>query len=184
MGPSLRLVIGVCAWGAGTASAATDATDFTDRWLVGARAGIVVTDQAFRRDGDTWLFAFGRTLGPQYAVEVEAFRERLDFGIGYGLRHRGVALNVLTINREPLWDPYFLVGLGTMRFEAPPGQPVRRGSVAIAHAAIGGQWELLLPERLLLRAELRMRVSNDRTGQPGQEGYGDGTFTVGLTIPF
>jgi len=73
---------------------------------------------------------------------------------------------------------------GALRFEAPPGQPTPRGTVPIAHAAIGGQWELVLPERVLLRAEIRMRVSGDRTGQPGQEGYGDGTVSVGLTIPF
>lgn len=169
---------------AGAWSPAALAQDFADRWYVGARAGIVVTDQAFRRDGDSTLLTIGRTLGPVYAVEIEGFRERLDFGIDYGLRNEGLAFNVLTINREPLWDPYFLVGLGALRFDAPPGVAERSGTVAIAHAAIGGQWELMLPERLLLRAEIRMRVSGDRTGQPGQEGYGDGTVSMGLTIPF
>jgi hypothetical protein len=157
---------------------------FSDRWYLGVRAGIVVTDQAFRRDGDSTLFTIGRTLGPVYAVELEGFRERLDFGIDYGLRNEGLAFNVLTINREPLWDPYFLVGVGALRFDAPPGVAERSGTIAIAHAAIGGQWELMLPERLLVRAEIRMRVSDDRTGQPGQEGYGDGTVSVGLTVPF
>lgn len=166
------------------AGSSASAQGFEDRWSVSARAGVVVTDQAFRRDGDSVIVSVGRTLGPVYAVEVEGFRERLDFGIDYGLRNEGLAFNVLTINREPLWDPYFLVGLGAMRFEAPPGVPERRGTVPIAHAAIGGQWELVLPERVLLRAEIRMRVSGDRTGQPGQEGYGDGTVSLGLIVPF
>lgn len=179
---ALGRVIGMIAIAAATAPARAQA--FEDRWSIGVRAGIVVTDQAFRRDGDSVLVSVGRTVGPVYAIELEGFRERLDFGIDYGLRNEGFAVNVLTVNREPLWDPYFLVGLGTMRFEAPPGLPERRGTVPIAHAAIGGQWELVLPERVLLRAEIRMRVSGDRTGQPGQEGYGDGTVSVGLTLPF
>jgi hypothetical protein len=177
--PSAALAALLLGW-----AAPASAQGFEDRWSVGARAGVVVTDQAFRRDGDSVIVSIGRTLGPVYAVELEGFRERLDFGIDYGLRNEGLAFNVLTINRAPLWDPYFLVGIGALRFEAPPGQPTRRGTVPIAHAAIGGQWELVLPERVLLRAEIRMRVSGDRTGQPGQEGYGDGTVSVGLTVPF
>ena len=176
-----RLLLIFAAW---LCAGSAVAQEFSDRWYVGARAGIVVTDQNFRRDGDSVIVSVGRTLGPMYALELEGFRERLDFSIDYGLRNEGVAFNVLTINREPLWDPYFLVGIGAMRFDAPPGVAERSGTIAVAHAAIGGQWELMLPERLLLRAEIRMRVSNDRTGQPGQEGYGDGTVSIGFTVPF
>jgi hypothetical protein len=165
-------------------AAPASAQGFDDHWFVGARAGVVVADQALRRDGDSVIVSFGRTLGPVYAVELECFRERLDYGIDDGLRNEGLAFNVLTINREPLWDPYFLVGIGALRFEVPPGQPTRRDTTPIAHAAIGGQWELVLPERVLLRAEIRMRVSGDRIGRPGQEGYVDGTVSIGLTWSF
>jgi hypothetical protein len=184
MRAAVLVVATVLAVAAGAASAQPVGGDFADRWSVGARAGIVASDRSLRRDGDLVLASFGRTFGPEHALEIEGFRERSDSRGGEGLRNRGVAINLLTINREPLWDPYFLVGLGAMRVATSPGQPARRETVAIAQVAIGGQWELVLPERVLLRAELRMRVGSERVGPSGQEGYGDGTLSVGLTIPF
>jgi hypothetical protein len=158
--------------------------DFADRWFVGARGGIVTTDQDFDNDGTIYTAHIGRTFGPRYAAELELFGDQLDFGIDYGLKHRGIGLNHLTINREPLWDPYFLIGVGLIEYDAPPGAEQSRGSDFMFNLGVGGQWELVVPERVLLRADLRLRYDLNDTDQPGQNGFGDGVFTLGLVVPF
>lgn len=166
------------------AAAADYAASPGARWYASARSGIVITDQNFRRDGAFGALTIGRELGPEYALEIELFAETLDFGIDYGLRNQGISINHRTINREPLWDPYFLIGAGVMRFEAPVGQAIRTGSHFLMQVGVGGEWELVVPDRVLLRADVRMRLTDDQTGQPGQEGFGDGVVSVGLTVPF
>ena len=155
-----------------------------DHWFGGVRGGIVVTDQEYDNDGTAFIAHVGRTWGPMYAVEFEVGADELDFGIDYGLEHRWIGVNHLTINREPLWDPYFLIGIGAIEYEAPPGNAEREGTDFVANLAIGGQWELWVPERAFLRAEIRLRYDHNDTDQPGQNGFGDGIVTVGLVIPF
>jgi hypothetical protein len=166
----------------GLASGAALAQDA--HWYAGARGGIVVTDQNYRNDGTAWIAHVGRTWGPQYAVELEFSADELDFGIDYGLKHRAIGINHLTINREPLWDPYFLIGVGVIEFDAPPGSAETGGTDFMANLAVGGQWELWMPGRAFLRAEVRLRYDHNDTGQPGQNGFGDGIVTVGLVVPF
>jgi hypothetical protein len=181
----MRIVLATLLCGALAAPAAAQGTrGFGDHWSLGARGGVVVTDQAFDADGAAWAVTIGRTFGPQYAIEVELSGDDLDFGIDYGLRHRAIGVNHLTINREPLWDPYFLIGIGLIEFDAPPGNAVREGRDFMFNLGIGGQWELVAPERVLLRADLRLRYDRNDTGQPGQNGFGDGIFSLGLTVPF
>jgi hypothetical protein len=165
------------------AHACASAQGFADHWSLGARGGVVVTDQEFDADGEAWALTLGRSFGPQYAVELELSGDDLDFGIDYGLRHRAIGINHLTINREPLWDPYFLIGVGLIEFDAPPGNAEREGRDFMFNLGIGGQWELIAPERVLLRADLRLRYDRNDTGQPGQNGFGDGVFTLGLSVP-
>jgi hypothetical protein len=153
-------------------------------WYGGLRGGVISTDNDFRNDGRAWFATIGRSFGPQYVVELELASDQLDFGIDYGLRHRSVAINHLTINREPLWDPYFLIGAGVIEFDAPPGVAQRSGRDFVFNLGIGGQWELVVPERVLLRADLRLRYDMNDTRQPGQNGFGDGVFSVGVTVPF
>ncbi len=166
-----------------TASAQTTAQAVPDPWQIGARGGIVTTDENYNNDGTLWALTIGRSFGPQHMVEVEFSADTLDFGIDYGLEHRAIAINHLTINREPLWDPYFLVGIGVIEFDAPPGVDTRSGTDAMFNLGIGGQWELLPPQRMILRADLRLRYDRNDTRQPGQNGFGDGILSVGLTIP-
>ena len=40
------------------------------------------------------------------------------------------------------------------------------------------------PLRRLLRSELRFRYDFNDTDQPGQEGFGDAIFSLGLMLPF
>lgn len=169
--------------GCGAAAAQSVGAGYADRWSVGARYGVAVTDQSFDNDGDVWQATIGRTFGPKYAFELELTGDEYDFGIDYGLKHRAIGVNHMTINREPLWDPYFLLGVGWIEYDAPDTVEQRRGNNFMFNVGIGGQWELVLPERVFLRADLRLRYDLNDTRQPGQNGAGDGLFTVGLVVP-
>ncbi len=152
------------------------------KWYVGARVGIVASNRDLRRDGELASLQFGRRLGEAYEVELELAADRLDFGIDYGLKHRSAQINLLMVNREPLWDPYFLIGVGAIEYDSPVGE--RRGTDPLVALGIGGTWELVIPQRVLLRADLRIRYDLNDTGQPGEDSRGDGIFSIGLVIPF
>ena len=160
------------------------AQEMPDPWFAGVRGGIIITDQSINNDGTVWQAHIGRTFGETHALELEFTADELDFGIDYGLKHRSIGINYLNYNRIPLWDPYFLVGIGAIEFDAPPGVPERTGTSAVVNIGIGGQWELVIPQRVLLRADFRARYEIDDNEQPGQNGWGDAVFTIGLVIPF
>ncbi len=153
-------------------------------WYVGARQGIVASNRELRRDGDITSLQFGRRLGDEqeYEIEFEIAQDRLDFGINYGLKHRSAQINLLMVNREPLWDPYFLIGIGAIEFDSPVGE--RRGTDPMVAFGIGGTWELVIPQRVLLRADLRVRYDLNDTEQPGEDSRGDGVLSIGFVIPF
>ncbi len=155
---------------------------WASNWYVGARQGVVASNRELRHDGDITSLQFGRRLGEAYEVEVELAQDRLDFGIDYGLKHRSAQVNLLMVNREPLWDPYFLIGVGAIEFDSPVGE--REGTDALVAVGIGGTWELVIPQRVLVRADLRIRYDLDDTGQPGEDSRGDGIFSVGFVVPF
>lgn len=155
-----------------------------DHWELGLRYGGAITDNSFSIDGEVEVLSLLRTLGPERAIEFELGADQLGFGIDFGLQHQNLAVNYLVINREPLWDPYVLFGVGVIRFEAPRYSPDRRGTDAMAQFAVGGNWELAAPNKLLLRAEARIRYDFNNTDQPGQDGFGDAIVTVGLSVPF
>jgi hypothetical protein len=154
-----------------------------ETWYLGARGGVVATDQSLDNDGSLYAATLGRSFGPDYTLELELSYDELDFGIDYGLEHRGIGINHLTINREPLWDPYFLIGVGVLEFDGPEGLAIERERDFMFNLGVGGEWELVVPGRVLLRADLRLRYDLNDTDQPGQSGFGDGVFTLGLTVP-
>jgi hypothetical protein len=162
----------------GTAHAETP-TDL--RWQFGLRVGTLIPDTALDpTDGRIGIFSLRRALDKDQDLEIEAGYDELDFGINYNLRHRFVGLNYLRVNREPLWDPYVLFGLGGIRYNAPVGET--SGNSIYASVGLGGRWELK-PEGFYLRAEARMRYDLLNSEQPGQDGFGDGVVTVGLELP-
>ncbi len=153
-----------------------------DDWEFGVRVGGMITDTAFRLDGSAGVLTITRNFGAKRALELEFGADQLDFRIDYGLSHRTVSLNYLEINREPLWDPYVLVGIGLAEFEAPSG--ITSGRDAMMQVATGGSWELNESGSLKFRGDLRFRYDLNDTNQPGQDGWGDAIFTVGLSMAF
>jgi len=151
-------------------------------WEFGVRVGGMITDTALRLDGSAEVLTITRHWGERRAIELELGADQLDFRIDYGLSHRTLSLNYLEINREPLWDPYVLIGIGLSEFEAPSG--VTRGRDALMQVATGGSWELNESGSLKLRGDLRFRYDLNDTNQPGQDGWGDAIFTVGLSVAF
>lgn len=174
------IVLGACA--CARAHAAQPVAQ--DYWYGVVRGGYVATDQSFNGDGKIGVLGIGRTFGPTYALEIEATADELDFGIDYGLKHRSLEANWLTVNPEPLWHPYFLIGLGVIQFDAPRGLPETSGRNAMFNLGIGGTWELVVPNRVMFRADLRLRYDLNDTHQEGQQGFGDGVLTMGLVVPF
>lgn len=166
----------------GVSSLQSAELSFVDHWELGLRAGGAITDDSFSLDGNVQSLTLLRTLGPKRAVELEFGADQLDFGIDYGLKHHSFAVNYLEINREPLWDPYLLVGVGVIQFDSP--EQIRSGSNAMVQAAVGGSWELAESGKLLFRADVRMRYDFNDSGQPGQDGFGDAIVTFGLSATF
>ena len=153
-----------------------------DDWEVGVRVGGMITDNALRLDGSAEFLTITRRIGDQRAIELEFGADQLDYSMDYGLRHRTVSVNYVEVNREPLWDPYVLIGLGVSKFDAPTG--ITEGRDAMMQVGTGGSWELSDHGKLLLRGDVRFRYDLNDTGQPGQDSWGDAIFTVGLSYRF
>jgi len=153
-----------------------------NHWEFGVRVGGMITDNAVHLDGSAEFVTITRTLGDKRALELEFGADQLDFSIDYGLKHKTVALNYVEVNREPLWDPYVLVGVGLSEFDAKSG--ITEGRDAMMQVGTGGSWQLSGNGKFLLRGDLRFRYDLNDTGQPGQDGWGDAIFTVGLSYRF
>ena len=153
-----------------------------DDWEFGVRVGGMITDNAVRLDGSAEFLTITRRLNETRAIELEFGADQLDFSMDYGLRHKTVAVNYVEVNREPLWDPYVLIGFGVSEFDAPSG--ITEGRDAMMQIGTGGSWEVTENGKLLLRGDVRFRYDLNDTGQPGQDSWGDAIFTVGLSYRF
>lgn len=159
--------------------------NFTEEpWFAGLRLGGIATDQSYSKDGNVYAINVGKNFTPEYGFEFEAAHDKLDFAIGYGLKHQTYGVNFLYTNPVPLWHPYFLAGVGVIKFDGPRGLPIRTGTDFMFNLGFGGRWELVVPDKLFLRADLRFRFDGNRTHQPGQDDFGDGILTFGLEMPF
>ncbi|MCF6319521.1 MAG: hypothetical protein L3J83_09640 [Proteobacteria bacterium] len=157
----------------------SSAQSFDDRWYWNINAGVIVPDDSLQlNDAIIYDLRAGKSINEKWSYEIQVFTDEYDFDIDYGLKHRGIAINFLDINQEPLWKPYFLMGAGMIYHES----PTESGTNVFFNIGIGASW-YLFGDNIRLRAEAVSRLDLNNTKLPGQDGFGDGVFTVGLTIP-
>ncbi len=150
-----------------------------DRWYFNVNAGIIIPDNDLQfNEAQLYDLRVGKNINHKWAVEIVGFTDEYDFDIDYGLKHQGLNINFLNINHDPLWKPYFLMGAGFIKHESPE----ESGTNAFFNIGIGGSW-YFFGDNIRLRAEAVSRLDLNNTDLPGQDGFGDGVFTVGLTIP-
>ncbi len=161
-------------------SVSLNAQRIDERWYVSVNAGVIVPDDSLQfNDALIYDVRMGKSINEKWSYEIQAFTDEYDFDIDYGLKHHGVGINFLNINQEPLWKPYFLMGTGLIYHQS----PTESGTNLYFNVGIGGSW-YFFGDNIRLRAEAVSRLDLNNTKLPGQDGFGDGVFTVGLTIPF
>ncbi len=149
------------------------------RWYYNVNAGIIVPDDNIQlNEAQIYDLRMGKSLSKDWSYEIEIFTDEYDFDINYGLKHRGLMLNLLNVNNEPLWKPYFLMGAGLIHHQS----PLDSGSNVVVNIGIGGSW-YFFGDNIRLRLEAISRLDFNNTKLPGQDGLGDGVFTFGLTVP-
>ena len=147
-------------------------------WYLGGAAGIARVDDQFGAsdDGGFVRGIIGRQLDHRLTLELEGGFGSVDFDNGADVDQTHIGLNLLIVNREPSWNPYFLAGFGAFDQEA----DAFSDTGAMAQLGIGGMWDLN-GYGLMLRADLRYRYSDldveviDK-GQP--------MLSIGLDFPF
>jgi hypothetical protein len=151
-----------------------------ERWYWNVNAGVIVPDDSLQlNDAHIYDLRVGKSINEKWSYEIQAFTDEYDFDIDYGLKHHGIGINFLDINQDPLWKPYFLMGAGLIYHET----PTESGTNLYINIGIGASW-YFYGDNVRLRAEAVSRFDLNDTDLPGQDGFGDGVFTLGLTIPF
>ena len=150
-----------------------------ERWYWNINAGIVVPDDSLQlNDARIYDLRVGKSINHKWSFEIQAFTDEYDFDIDYGLKHQGLGINFLDINQDPLWKPYFLMGVGVIHHQSPQ----ESGTNMFFNIGIGASW-YFFGDNVRLRAEAVSRLDLNDTDLPGQDGFGDGVFSMGLTIP-
>lgn len=158
-----------------------DTLDIDKRWYWNVNAGLVVPDDDLRLNEAQILdLRIGKHFNKNWGFEMEFMRDEYDFDIDFDLKHYASTLNFFYTNHSPLWKPYFLIGLGAIRSDS--RFPQTQSTDVIVNLAVGGSW-YLTGDGVRLRAEARSRLDNNNSDLPGQEGFGDGQFTIGLIVP-
>ncbi|MFK8013362.1 MAG: outer membrane beta-barrel protein [Marinicellaceae bacterium] len=155
------------------------AQQIDERWYWNINAGAIVPDDSLQlNDAHIYDFRVGKSMNYKWSYEIQAFTDEYDFDIDYGLKHQGLAVNFLNINHDPLWKPYFLIGAGFIYHES----PLDSGTNLFFNVGVGASW-YFFGDNIRLRAEAVSRLDLNDTELPGQDGFGDGIFSVGLTVP-
>ena len=150
-----------------------------ERWYFNVNTGIIIPDDSLQfNDAVINDIRMGKSINEKWSYEIEAFTDEYDFDIDYGLKHHGIGINFLDINNEPLWKPYFLMGTGLIYHQS----PTESGTNFYVNIGIGGSW-YFFGDNIRLRAEAISRLDLNNTKLSGQNGFGDGIFTLGLSIP-
>jgi hypothetical protein len=162
-----------------TTTSLVQAEKIDTRWYFNVNTGIIIPDDDLQfNEAQKVDIRLGKPINHKWAFEIEGFVDEYDFDINYGLKHKGLNVNFLNINHEPLWKPYFLMGAGFIRHDS----ATESGTNAFFNVGVGGSW-YFFGDNVRLRAEAVSRLDLNYTKLPGQDGFGDGVFTLGLTIP-
>jgi len=165
-------------------SATTQAQDVDGvdyRWYWNINAGLVVPDDDIRlNEANVIDLRVGKHLSANWGMEMEVMRDEYDFDIDFDLKHYSAGLNLMYTNHEPLWKPYFLVGVGAIHSDS--RFPDTNSTDLIVNLAVGGSW-YFAGNGARIRAEARSRLDTNNSDLPGQDGFGDGQFTIGILVP-
>jgi len=152
---------------------------FDERWYWNINAGAIVPDDSLQlNDAHIYDLRVGKSINYEWSYEILGFTDEYDFDIDYGLKHHGLGVNFLNINHDPLWKPYFLMGVGFIYHQSQE----ESGTNLYFNIGVGASW-YFFGDNVRLRAEAVSRLDLNNTDLPGQDGFGDGVFSVGLTIP-
>ena len=124
------------------------------QFYAGLKAGQVLADAEAVDDANLFGAELGINFSPKWAFELEYFQDQRDTQFDFDIEYSGFGFNLIQTNRVPLWNPYFLVGLGALRFQVPDDS----NTDIMANVAVGGQWDLN-NAGLMLRVEARYRYS-------------------------
>lgn len=156
-----------------------DGVDY--RWYWNTNIGIVVPDDDIRlNEAQVIDLRVGKHFNENWALEFELMRDEYDFDIDFDLKHYSAAFNIMYTNHDPLWKPYFLIGVGGIYSDS--RFPDTQETDLIVNLAIGGSW-YFTGNGVRIRAEARSRLDTNDSDLPGQDGFGDGQFTIGLIVP-
>ncbi len=156
-----------------------DGVDY--RWYWNTNLGIVVPDDDIRlNEAQVIDLRVGKHFNKNWALEFEVMRDEYDFDIDFDLKHYSAGFNIMYTNHDPLWKPYFLVGVGGIYSDS--RYPDTQDSDLIVNLAIGGSW-YFTGHGVRIRAEARSRLDTNDSDLPGQDGFGDGQFTIGIIVP-
>lgn len=156
------------------------ATEPVSEWYLGLRGGEVLAGQDLPGD-DGKIYAVDLTLIPSAnrMYELEYFSDEVDFNSGLELKHRGLKLNWVEVNRAPLWNPYFLLGAGVIEYQV-GGE---KDTDLAVDVGVGGMWQLN-NRGLMLRADARYRYGISGPDIAGEGNSGDVSLTIGIMLPF
>ncbi len=147
-----------------------------------ANLGIVVPDDDIRlNEAQVIDLRIGKHFTENWALEFEVMRDEYDFDIDYDLKHYATGVNFMYTNHDPLWKPYFMVGVGAIYSDSRFPESIQRTDL-IVNVAIGGSW-YFTGNGVRIRAEARSRLDTNDSDLPGQDGFGDGQFTLGIIVP-
>lgn len=152
------------------------------RWYWNSNIGIVVPDDDIRlNEAQVIDLRVGKHFTENWSMEFEVMRDEYDFDIDYDLKHYATGFNIMYTNHDPLWKPYFLVGLGAIYSDARYPESIQQTDM-ILNLAVGGSW-YFAGNGVRIRAEARSRLDTNDSDLPGQDGFGDGQFTIGIIVP-
>lgn len=152
-----------------------------NRWYWNPNFGVVVPDDDLRlNEAHVFDIRVGKHFSEQWSMELELMRDEYDFDMDFDLKHYSATMNLIYTNHDPLWKPYFLVGVGGIRADA--RFPDNQRNDLIVNLAVGGSW-YFVGNGARIRLEARSRLDSNDSNLPGQDGFGDAQFTIGLMIP-